>query len=304
MGFCFEFSESLEPCSLERYLAAELGLDYLEVRRWIKAGHVSVDGQPAKASRHLRPGQRIEVEPPPPRPHAAGAEALPLPIRYLDADLVVVAKPAGMASHPGPGWWRGSCVNALLHAIPDWPGIGGVAGPGIVHRLDRDTSGLLIFARSGAAHQGLLTAMRERRIARKYLAWVTGSLTGSGTLDAPLARDPADSRRMAVQPQGKPALTHYRAMLTGPERSLLLLQLETGRQHQIRVHLADIGHPVWGDQVYGTVEGAQGSLMALHAGFLAFAHPISGERLSFTEPVPAAWAALGPLPNPESLKDS
>jgi 23S rRNA pseudouridine1911/1915/1917 synthase len=276
------------PQSLETFVAAQLGCDRLEVRKWVQAGLVKVDGAPGKASRYVQPGQAIAVEPPPPTPHEAEPQDLPLPIRYQDAHLVVVAKPTGMATHPGPGWWKGSCVNALLYAVPEWPGVGGVAGPGIVHRLDRDTSGLLVFAKTDAAHQALLKAVKERDFDREYLAWVEGCLEGEGTIDAPLERDPDEPQKVAVRPDGKRAVTHWRAIESGPERSLLAVTLETGRNHQIRVHMAHIGHPVVGDPVYGH----GGPFMALHAWRLGLTHPVTGERLAFEEPPPEAWAAF------------
>lgn len=281
-----------EPISLQRFLAEKLARDHRLIRQWIEAGQVKVDGQLVKATRRIASGQRITIDPPKPSPHPAQPENLPLPIRYSDADLVVVAKPAGMASHPGPGWWHGSCVNALLYAIADWPGIGGVAGPGIVHRLDRDTSGLLIFARSESAHRKLLDDLQAHRIRRRYLAWVVGELAGEGSIDLPLGRDPDAPQRMAIRTDGKPALTHYRVLSSQGGQSLLELELATGRQHQIRVHLAQLGHPIWGDPVYGVAA----AFMALHAAELEFNHPISGEALSFREPPPAAWRVLGQIP--------
>lgn len=289
----FHVAPDTPPQSLETYVAHLLGnVDRLTVRNWTQQGLVLVDGQPGKASRYVRPGQVITVAVPPPRPHEAVPEALPLPIRYADEHLLVVAKPAGMATHPGPGWWRGSCVNALLHAVTDWPGVGGVAGPGIVHRLDRDTSGLLVFAKTDQAHQVLLAVAKERRWQRHYLAWVEGRLAGQGSIDLPLGRDDEDRQRVCVRADGKPALTHWRALQAGDDRSLLSLQLETGRNHQIRVHLSAIGHPVCGDPVYGRAHGG----MALHAVHLAFAHPITGEALTFTEPVPDTWVRFGDDP--------
>jgi 23S rRNA pseudouridine1911/1915/1917 synthase len=284
-----------EALSLQRFVAAALDLDPRRAASWIRAGCVRVDGRPGKAGRHLRPGQLVEIDPPPLQPHAAEPQDLPLPIRHLDADLIVVAKPGGMATHPGPGWWRGSCVNALLHAITDWPGIGGVAGPGIVHRLDRDTSGLLVFARSEAAHQALLQAARDHRLEREYLAVVRGLMTDAGSIDAPLGRDEAEPAKVVIRPDGKRALTHYQVLrgwtdTDGQALSLLRLRLETGRNHQIRVHLASLGHPIWGDPVYGQA----GPFMALHAERLSFIHPISGERLDFVEPVPVSWSNLLP----------
>ncbi|PKL76802.1 MAG: RluA family pseudouridine synthase [Candidatus Melainabacteria bacterium HGW-Melainabacteria-1] len=284
--------DGLEGVSLAAFVGERLGLHSGVVKTWIREGCVTVDDLPGKAGRYVQPGQQVRVQPPSLRVHAAEPQALALPIRYRDEALIVVAKPAGMPSHPGPGWWRGSCVNALLHAIQDWPGVGGVAGPGIVHRLDKDTSGLLIFACSDRAQQALLQALSQHQIEREYLAWVEGTLSGSGRIDAPLGRDPDAPQRVALRADGKRAVTHYRVLRPGPRHSLLALRLETGRTHQIRAHLASLGHPVWGDPVYG----AGGPWMALHAARLALAHPLSGEWLSFTEAPPLAWEALGPLP--------
>lgn len=271
--------------SLERWLSQSLKRPHLLIRRWIQQGLVQVDGQPGKASRYLLPGQSVSWQSPPLQPHPAQPEHLRLPIVYQDADLIVVNKPAGMASHPGPGWWQGSCVNALLGAFTDWPGIQGVAGPGIVHRLDRDTSGLLLFARSEAGHQGLLQAMQQRRIQRQYLAWVVGSPRATtGSLDWPLRRSLVNSQHMEVCPpgfQGLSARTHYTVLHSDlqheVDKALLQLQLETGRTHQIRVHLAALGHPVWGDSRYGQASDG----MKLHAFQLDFVHPLTGQHLKF-----------------------
>lgn len=278
------------PQALETFVASQLeDIDRLVVRDWVKQGRILVDGLPGKSSRYVQPGQRIDVNPPPLTPNEAEPQDLSLPIRFEDAHLVVVAKPAGMATHPGPGWWKGSCVNALLYAIRDWPGISGVAGPGIVHRLDRDTTGLLIFAKSQRAHQALLDACRNQQVRREYLAWVEGRLEGLGKIDAPLGRDEAQSEKVVVREDGKPAVTHWEAIASADDRSLLRVRLETGRNHQIRAHMASIGHPVWGDPLYGNAQ----AFMALHAWKLAFEHPVTGEILEFSEPPPAAWEALG-----------
>jgi 23S rRNA pseudouridine1911/1915/1917 synthase len=293
MTHTFTVPADVTPQALETFVAAQLGVDRLAVRTWVQSGLVTVDGAPGKASRYVTPGQVIAASPPPPAPHEAEPQDLPLPIRHEDEHLVVVAKPAGMATHPGPGWWKGSCVNALLFAVPHWPGVGGVAGPGIVHRLDRDTSGLLVFAKTDAAHQALLKAVKERDFDREYLAWVEGRLEGEGTVDAPLERDPDEPQKVAVRPDGKPAVTHWRAIASGDERSLLAVRLETGRNHQIRVHMAHLGHPVVGDPVYGR----GGETMALHAWKLGFDHPVTGKRLALEEAPPASWAAWGALPS-------
>lgn len=277
--------------ALETFVASLYrDVDRLEARRWIMDGRVLVDGRKIKSTRYVQPGQRVTVAPPPLKPHEAEPQDLPLPIRYQDDDLIVVAKPAGMATHPGPGWWKGSCVNALLYAIRDWPGIGGVAGPGIVHRLDRDTSGLLIFAKSQRAHQPLLEACKTRQVRREYLAWVEGRLEGTGAIDLPLGRDEVETEKVVVREDGKRAVTHWEAIAHAPDRTKLRVILETGRNHQIRAHMAAIGHPIVGDSLYGT----PGPVMALHAWKLAVRHPITGEALAFTEPPPDAWKALLP----------
>jgi 23S rRNA pseudouridine1911/1915/1917 synthase len=226
------------------------------------------------------------------RPHPAEPEALPIAIRHLDADLVVVAKPAGMATHPGPGWWRGSLVNGLLHHVRDWPGVGGVAGPGIVHRLDVHTSGLLVVARTDRAHKALLAAAAAHELERVYLAWVDGLVREPGTISAPLGRDDVEPQRVIVRPDGKVAVTHFRPLSWQAGRTLLRVVLETGRTHQIRVHMAHLGHPVVGDPRYGK----PGAVMALHAWMLAFVHPVTGQRLQLVEPPPGAWEAFGALP--------
>ncbi|MEB3186856.1 MAG: RluA family pseudouridine synthase [bacterium] len=279
--------------SLESYVTRCLAHpSHVEVRGWIRAGRVLVDGQPGKPGRYVRGGQAITVDLPPLRPHAARPEALPLPILHLDDQLVVVVKPAGMATHPSPGWWSGSCVNALLGAIADWPGVGGVAGPGVIHRLDRDTSGLLVFARSDEAHRLLNADLRARRIGRQYLAWVEGACEGERTLSAPLRWDPAfeaPERRVHVHPDGREAITHVRPLVVTSERSLVELRLETGRTHQIRVHMAHAGHPVVGDVLYGT----PGPTLALHARQLTLTHPMTGETLTWQAPPPDTWRLWG-----------
>lgn len=285
--------EQQAPQSLERYLAEQLQIDYLLARSWIREAYVLVDGAPGKASRYLKAGQVLNITPPLPKPHPAEPEDLDLPIVYADAHLVVVNKPAGMASHPGPGWWHGSCVNALLYLL-SWPGIKGIAGPGIVHRLDRDTSGLMVFARSQMAHQALLKAMEQRLIKREYLAWVSGCLSGSGRIDAPLGRDPQAPERVIVKADGKTALTDYQVLQSHPERSLVKLKLRTGRTHQIRVHLQHLGHPIIGDPVYGLDPDSNKQAeigLALHAYRLSFEHPVSAEALCF-ETRPTHWGTF------------
>jgi 23S rRNA pseudouridine1911/1915/1917 synthase len=268
---------------LDVFLATHLpGVDRVAAGKLVRAGRVRVDGKPKiKPSTWLAAGDRVWAEPFEPAVPEARPVALPLPILFADEHLVVVVKPAGMATHPGPGWWERSAVNALLYHLPRWRPIGGVATPGIVHRLDRDTSGLLVFANGEEAHQRLLAAMHDRHIQRRYVAQVAGDLQGEGLIDQPLGRDPADPERVIVTPDGKPARTHWRA-----QADHLELKLDTGRNHQIRVHLASIGHPVLGDPWYGTGDVQP---MRLHAYQLALEHPATGRWLSFTSY--PAWIA-------------
>lgn len=288
-------------------------LDRARAGEWIRAGRVEVVGRsPLKPSLWLRAGDRVRVRPLPPAAAEARPEPLSLPILYADQHLAVVVKPAGMATHPGPGWWSGSAVNALLHHIPHWRPIGGIATPGIVHRLDRDTSGLLLFANGAEAQQRLLADMQARRIERRYLALAQGELAGAGTIDRPLARDALRPDRMAVSADGKTAVTHWRALGSQSGATLLALALDTGRNHQIRVHLADLGHAVVGDPWYGaptapdraapggppapddtapTTSDPPTVAMRLHAYYLAVPHPLTGHRLTFLSMPPwLEWA--------------
>ncbi len=266
----------------------------------IRGGCVRVNGSAEKASYVLADGDRVEVKLPPLVFPAALPERIPIEIIYADADLCVVDKPAGMATHPAPGSPRGTLVNALLAALGPLPAINGVLRPGIVHRLDKDTSGLLVVAVSERGMRGLSQAMARREIEREYDAIVWGKpVQAAGTIDAPLGRDPEDRTRFAVRDDGRRAVTHYRVVevfgLPGSAGavSLLHVRLDTGRTHQIRVHCAAIGHPVVGDRTYGARRESLGMRrQALHAARLRFAHPVSGEPLSFASPWPADIAEL------------
>ncbi len=278
---------------LDRFLASALpDMSRSRLQQLIAGGMVSVDGRPARASHKLRGGERIELEVPPPEPSSVAPEALDIDIRYEDADLVVVAKPQGMATHPAPGTRSGTLVNALLARIADLSGIGGELRPGIVHRLDKDTSGLLVVAKHDRAHRALQAQIQAKTAEREYLAIVFGRLKApEGTIDAAIGRHPRDRVRMAVLPAGRRAVTHYRVLEELKDVSLIRLRLETGRTHQIRVHLAHLGHPIVGDPVYA---GARKSPIKvpgqlLHACRLAFDHPGTGERMSFEAEPPAAF---------------
>ena len=295
---------------LDRYLA-ELypALGRSAVARAITAGAVTVNGAAAKPGQRLRAGDLIEgeiAETPPVGP-APVAEAIPLDIVYQDDDLLVIDKPPGLVVHPAPGHPSGTLVNAILglwrDPLPAESAVGaddtgdGEDGdgdgqrPGIVHRLDRETSGLLVVARTAAAQRALQRQMAARTTLKQYLALVLGRPDSDrGAIEAPIGRDPRDRKRMAVVATGRPSVTHFRVAESLPGHTLLDVTLETGRTHQIRVHLAAIGHPVAGDPLYGRREGALARLglrrQFLHAYRLDIDHPTTGQRLSFRRDLP------------------
>jgi 23S rRNA pseudouridine1911/1915/1917 synthase len=278
---------------LDVVLARMLDTSRARAAARIDAGEVTVDGLAARRSQRVASGQRIDVAASR-APAPAAIPPLP-PIRFRDDHLVVVAKPAGLVVHPGPGHGSGTLVDALLGAGVPLAPAGGEGRPGIVHRLDRDTTGLLVVACTDPVHAALVEALRERTVVRRYLALVDGvPAAASGRIEAPIGRDPAHRRRFATVPEGKPATTRYRTVVTGEVEgravSLLACRLVTGRTHQIRVHLTAIGHPVLGDPVYGPRPRVAAALgltgPALHAGRLAFTHPVTGEAIDLTEPLP------------------
>jgi 23S rRNA pseudouridine1911/1915/1917 synthase len=283
----------------DRFAADLSGLSRSRVQRLIAEGRVTADGNPVRANSIVGPGAILVIDVPPPAPAAIEPEAIPLIVVYEDADVLVVDKPAGLVVHPSPGHWSGTLVNALLARDTVYGGIAGVERPGIVHRLDRDTSGLLMVARTDAAQVGLQAQLKARRIHKRYLALVAGSVTAQlGRIEAPVGRDPKHRQRMAVVPDGRPSVTGYRVRERFRDWTLLECDLVTGRTHQIRVHLASIGHPVAGDALYGgtrtpssrrsEARAVLASLErpALHAARLAFTHPATGERREFAAPLP------------------
>ncbi|WP_235919116.1 RluA family pseudouridine synthase [Heliomicrobium undosum] len=265
-------------------------------QNWIKEGLVTLDGGPLKANYRLRPGDVIEVAPPAPEAVEILPEDIPLEIVFQDADIAVINKPAGLVVHPSEGHWQGTLVNALLYHIKDLSGINGELRPGIVHRIDKDTSGLLVVAKNDRAHIHLTEQVKDHRVRREYLAIVHGVIGAeTGRVEAPIGRDPKDRQRMAVIAGGKSAVTHFRVLARYPEQgfSLLHCRLETGRTHQIRVHLAHIGHPVAGDPKYGPRKVAFGLTgQALHAWKLEFVHPRSGEPAQFQADPPASFVQV------------
>lgn len=297
---------------IDAFLADRLRLSRTRIQGLIGTDRVRVDGESPKKSAPVERGQRIVVDVPPPEPLRTDAQDIPLDIVYEDEALLVVDKPAGMVVHPAPGHPSGTLVNALLHHVDDLSGIGGKLRPGIVHRLDKDTSGLLVVAKSDVAHRSLSDQLRRREVGRLYRAASWGHLSESPTrIDAPLGRDPRNRKRRAVVPDGRRAVTKVRVRERWVAAELLDVKLETGRTHQIRVHLAHLGHPIVGDDVYGAgwERGMSGPIRAwarelarrierqfLHATALSFVHPSTGERMRFRSPLPpdladvARWA--------------
>ncbi len=272
---------------LDQFLAGQdIGLTRSRLRQLIDSGDVLVNGAAVKPAHRVRPGDRVWVSVPPPRPSVAVAQDIPLTVVYQDSELVVIDKPAGLATHPGPGHPDQTLVNGLLSLCPDIQGIGGEIRPGIVHRLDKDTSGLMIAAKTEAAHHSLSQQIKDRQVQKGYLALVEGTPSPeTGLIDAPIGRDPRRRTRMAVTAGGRESRTGYHLLERAGRYSLLELQLHTGRTHQARVHLAWLGHPLLGDAVYGR----RSPLLArhfLHAHRLAFAHPATGEPLEFRSPLP------------------
>jgi 23S rRNA pseudouridine1911/1915/1917 synthase len=274
---------------LDLALAALAGRPRAQVRRWIEDGRVRVNDRPGRASQRVREGDQLEADPPEPVRCELEPEAIPLSVLHEDADLIVVDKPAGLVVHPAPGHPRGTLVNALLHRCGDLAGIGGVLRPGIVHRLDRGTSGVLVAAKHDAAHRSLAEQFRAHEVERVYLALVRG-LPGAdeGRVDRPIGRHPRDRKRMSVATaRGREAATRWRVLRRFEKSGVSWLEVrpETGRTHQIRVHLASAGLPLVGDPVYGRGDRSHGlGRPALHAAVLGFRHPTSGERLRFEAP--------------------
>ncbi len=269
-----------------------------QAKQLVDGGHVRVDGVVRKASHAVPAGARVVVTLPPPAPSTVAPEALPLRVLYEDADLLAIDKPPGMVVHPAPGARSGTVVNAVLHRLGTLAGVGAPDRPGIVHRLDKDTSGVLLIARTAAALAALGRQFRDRTVQKTYVAVVHGRVAGtSGIVDRPIGRDPRERKRMSVRSGGgRVAVTRWTVAERFPGATLLHLHPETGRTHQLRVHLAALGHPIVGDRVYGgrrrPPAGAPPLLatfprQALHAAEVAFRHPRTGEQTALGAPLPA-----------------
>jgi len=269
-----------------------------QAKRWIEEGRVTVDGRPVRASRLCRAGERVEVVIPPAAPATPLAEAIPLEILYEDRSLVVVNKRAGMVVHPAPGHASGTLVNALLAHTRDLSGIGGVMRPGIVHRLDSGTSGVMVVAKNDRAHRSLQSQFQKRSVSKVYLALAHGSTRERFTIDRPIGRDVRHRTKISSRTRSpREATSEVKRLEKLPGCSLLEIRIHTGRTHQIRVHLSEEGHPLVGDRDYGAPVKTIRPLRefarpALHAFRLGFVHPESGEALSFEAPLPGDFASL------------
>ncbi|MEB3100609.1 RluA family pseudouridine synthase [Ferviditalea candida] len=279
---------------IDKYITESLEDDISrsQIQQWIKDGHVTVNGRVVKANYRLSEEDRVELRIPQPGEAEIQPEAIPLDVAYEDRDVIVVNKPRGMVVHPAPGHYSGTLVNALMHHCKDLSGINGQLRPGIVHRIDKDTSGLIMAAKNDLAHISLARQLKEHSVTRKYLAIVHGSMShDNGTVDAPIGRDPRNRKLFTVTAKnGKRSVTHFAVIGRYADYSYLELKLETGRTHQIRVHMQFIGHPLVGDPQYGRSRGLskvpEMTGQALHASILGFEHPRTGEFLQFEAPLP------------------
>ena len=294
----FAVSDESAGTRLDVFLTSMLGgHSRSNIQRLIKDGHANVDGKPAKSNLALKAGQTVIIELPELVDPVPQPEALPLPIIYQDKDLIVIDKPAGMVVHPAAGHESGTLVNALLHHVDDLSGIGGERRPGIVHRLDRGTSGLMVVAKNDAAHEELSRQFHDREVEKEYIALVWGEVQAGRRIDAPIGRDPNDRKKMSARARrSREAVTRIvRTQKFGVVLTLAHIAIYTGRTHQIRVHLNAIGHPIVGDSLYGGVHRrVPGDLRAvrhltrpfLHAARLAFTHPTENRPMEFECPLP------------------
>ena len=282
----FEFIVASPGERLDKYIAAQCQISRSYAQKLIDDGQVAVNGHAAKASQKLNTGDNIVVSIPPPSPISLAPEDIPLKVVYEDKDLIVVDKPAGLLVHPAAGQHTGTLVNAILARCPDLGEINGSVRPGIVHRLDKDTSGVMMVAKNDAAQRSLSRQIKQRSIKKGYLALVLGHLTPErGAIDAPIGRHPKDRKRMAVVSGGREARTEYKVIKYFDDYTLVEAMPETGRTHQIRVHFAAIGHPIFGDHIYGKRSPLLGRQF-LHAHRLGFKLPSSGEFVEFRAELP------------------
>ncbi len=270
------------------FFAGEEALSRSRAARLIREGQVTVNGKPCqKSAERLRTGDIVEVRIPEVKETGLQAEDLPVKILYQDRDLAVIVMPCGMVVHPAAGNPDGTLVNALMFHLDHLSGIGGEMRPGIVHRLDKDTSGIMLVAKTDQAHRSLAAQLADRTIEKHYHALVYGRMKEpSGRIDLPIGRSKTDRKKMAVDPSGRPASTEWRVMEERGSATLLDVHILTGRTHQIRVHMSHIGHPVLGDVIYGKAQAKRADRLMLHAFSLSFDHPSTGERMHFEAPCP------------------
>lgn len=290
----------------DAYLAAATEYTRSQIQKWIKDGALTVNRKQGKGNTQLRAGDSLMLHIPTTEQFRVVPQNIPLDIVYEDADLCVIHKHKGMVVHPAPGNPDGTLVNALLYHLESVSGVGGADRPGIVHRIDRDTSGLLVVAKNDAAHERLAAQFADHSAHRSYVCLVHGNLKEDmGTIDAPIGRHSTDRKRMAVRPDGRRAVTHWRVLERYGDATFLHIELETGRTHQIRVHMAYQKHPILGDPVYGAPAPKLGLLsQALHGYRLTFTHPTTGERMTFSAPLPEDFlTALKRLSPDHSLPD-
>lgn len=276
---------------IDKVLSQELA-DYSrsQIQQWLKDERVMVNGTTVKANYKVKAGDQVTIAVPEPIVLELTPENIPLEIVYEDEDVAVVNKPQGMVVHPSAGHPNGTLVNALLFHMKDLSSINDVIRPGIVHRIDKDTSGLLMIAKNDFAHESLAKQLKEKTSLRKYVALVHGVIPHEkGVIDAPIGRSKTDRKMQAVIEEGKPAVTHFQVLERFADFTLVELQLETGRTHQIRVHMKYIGYPLAGDPVYGPKKTLPGKGQFLHAQVLGFEHPRTGEFLTFTAPLPEVF---------------
>lgn len=284
----FLIEEEEEGTRIDRYLT-DMNEDWSrnQIQDWIKLDLVIVNGKPVKANYKLRLDDEIVVTEKPVEEIDLQAEDLGIEIYYEDKDVAIVYKPKGMVVHPAPGHPNGTLVNGLMYAIKDLSGINGEIRPGIVHRIDKDTSGLLMIAKNDIAHRGLVEQLVNKSVTRKYTALVHGVIPHEfGTIDAPIGRNVRDRQEMAIVDNGKQAVTHFNVIETFDKYTLVECVLETGRTHQIRVHMKHIGFPLVGDPKYGPKKTMDIDGQALHAGVIGFEHPVTGEYIERTAPIP------------------
>ncbi|WP_208560159.1 RluA family pseudouridine synthase [Marinilactibacillus kalidii] len=284
----YSFTNTQSNARLDKFLTEKLPeISRSQIQGWIKDGSISVNGEQSKANYKVQLEDTIEVTIPEPVEINAQPENIELDIIYEDQDVVVVNKPQGMVVHPSLGHGSGTLVNALLYHVKDLSGINGKIRPGIVHRIDKDTSGLLMIAKNDQAHEKLSAQLKDKKAQREYVALVHGVIHHEkGTIDAPIGRDTSNRKKYAVVDNGKDSVTHFEVIERFDKFTLVRLILETGRTHQIRVHMHYIEHPMAGDPIYGPRKTIKGNGQFLHAETLGFTHPTTGKEMHFSSPIP------------------